>query len=134
MGGVFSSFISSLTSSITTLRFLSQETSSQMHLVRQYLKQKRVSAPVVVRVKKYIEQAIEERQNRLKESDVPALKYLSQALWMDLRYDEFSPTLRLHPLFEALQSLDIHALKALTSALIFQECSVGDIIFSPGKA
>ena len=138
---LFSSFLGGLTAAVTQLRMMSQSTDEAMQLLRRYLRQKRVRSIVGVRIQKYVEQALLDRKNRMKEKDCPILSLLSRPLRMDLKLEEFGPSIQRHPFFEAWNSVDHHALRQLCSApaggavqaVTAMQLSMGDILFSPGS-
>jgi hypothetical protein len=89
----FSSFVSSITQIMTTLRNMSGEESRQFWLLRRFLKQRNVGKDLSMRVIKYLEYAYAAQKNRVDEGSVKILGLLSGPLRQDLQYELFAPRL-----------------------------------------
>merc|ERR1719433_388980 len=116
---VFSSFVSSITSAMTSLR----ELSSQMYMTKEFSKMKwyfrdnSIPTELSVRINKYLTHALSERKNRIKPEDVELLSWLSEPLLMELKAAVVGPVLRLHPFFANFESTSKRAfMMACTSA------------------
>eukprot|EP00747_Dinoflagellata_sp_TGD_P167123 gnl/TRDRNA2_/TRDRNA2_191035_c0_seq1.p1 gnl/TRDRNA2_/TRDRNA2_191035_c0~~gnl/TRDRNA2_/TRDRNA2_191035_c0_seq1.p1 ORF type:complete len:875 (-),score=119.38 gnl/TRDRNA2_/TRDRNA2_191035_c0_seq1:67-2691(-) len=100
---MFSSFLGSMTSSMTRLRIASTAKTQQEELVRKYLKQNKVTLDLGNRITSYLKQTQRKRpQIRVHEDGVAAFKDLPLPLRRQLRCEVYMPTMCLHPFFHHL--------------------------------
>jgi len=127
---VFSSFLSSITSSMTQLRQLGWTYQKNLSVLRKFLHTNKVSNGLSVRVIKYVEHRLSVRKAEMRESDVPLLGTLSSQLVMELQQELRAPILRGHPFFKLYADVCPDAMrevcyKAITSGSFLR----GDNLF-----
>ncbi|CAJ1377807.1 unnamed protein product [Effrenium voratum] len=81
----FSSFVSSITASMTRLRSLQGNELSEAFLLRRFLKENRISADLQSRVVRYIDMATEVNRKKIDKSRVQSLNMLSGPLRVELQ-------------------------------------------------
>jgi len=133
---VFSSFVSSITSAMTSLR----ELSSQMFMTKEfsklkwYLRDNDVTGELAVRIKKYLSHALSERKHRVKPADVELLSWLSEPLMMEMKSVIFGRVLLRHGFFKHYTLCSKRALDQLCSRGAVQIfVSNEDMLFSSGE-
>merc|ERR1719163_1778554 len=83
---LFSSFISSITASMTQLRNLEGDKSKQFWLLRRYLRQNGINTNLSWRILRYVEFACGEQKNLVPESKIWVLQLLTHQLRHELNY------------------------------------------------
>jgi len=133
---VFSSFVSSITSAMTSLR----ELSSQMYMTKEfsklkwYLRDNSVPSELAVRINKYLVHAMSEKKHRIKPKEVELLEWLSEPLAMELKAAVVGPVLRVHHFFSSYESVGNRALVVVcTTATTQNFVSIGDVLFTTGE-
>lgn len=94
----FSSFVSSLTSSMTHLRHLRNNETRQFWLLRRYLKDATIPPNLAYRIHRYLDHAYQRHQQRVQASDVKILDMLSERLRAELDHEAYVDHLNQHPL------------------------------------
>mmetsp|Transcript_48812 Transcript_48812/g.128722 ORF Transcript_48812/g.128722 Transcript_48812/m.128722 type:complete len:956 (+) Transcript_48812:190-3057(+) len=98
----FSSFVSTITSSVTHLQHINARKLHNQVLLRRYLSERRISAGLVLRVCHY-SQVYQRSQGGMErktgEDKVEALKILPASMRQEIRWEAFSPSILAHPLF-----------------------------------
>jgi CRP-like cAMP-binding protein len=131
---VFSSFVSSITTSMTQLRNLSNMFDRNVSLLRRYLKYRQIPHDLSMRVLRYVEHQLSLRKQEIQENDVALLRLLSKPLQMELVQRTFEPTLCQHPFYRCFADTDPHAMKhACNSAVACLLLSAGDTLFTDGS-
>mmetsp|Transcript_73147 Transcript_73147/g.169636 ORF Transcript_73147/g.169636 Transcript_73147/m.169636 type:complete len:713 (+) Transcript_73147:91-2229(+) len=126
---IFSSFLSSITASITALRQLDARHEGQFWLLRKYLRQNHITPDLGARVTRYLQLAVSRQRLRVQEQQVDLLALLSEPLRMSLRKELFKQHCT-HPFFEEIFTHGAVAMSKLCVAALDQELfSKGDVLF-----
>mmetsp|Transcript_134855 Transcript_134855/g.349460 ORF Transcript_134855/g.349460 Transcript_134855/m.349460 type:complete len:414 (+) Transcript_134855:359-1600(+) len=127
---VFSSFVSSITASMTQLRNMTAIFDKNLSILRRYLRAHQISSPLSIRILRYTEYKLTMRKQEIQECDVNLLRILSLPLRMDLVHETLAPVLVRHPFFDRLAFVCPPAMRELcNTAVKKQHYSLGDIIF-----
>jgi len=102
---LFSSFISSITASMTQLRTLDGGLSRQFWLLRRYLRQNGIANELSWRINRYVEYHSSTSKGMIPESKIWVLTNLSHQLRQELTYSVSFCAVNLHPLFEVTNSM-----------------------------
>eukprot|EP00746_Dinoflagellata_sp_MGD_P001136 gnl/MRDRNA2_/MRDRNA2_102110_c0_seq1.p1 gnl/MRDRNA2_/MRDRNA2_102110_c0~~gnl/MRDRNA2_/MRDRNA2_102110_c0_seq1.p1 ORF type:complete len:838 (-),score=130.33 gnl/MRDRNA2_/MRDRNA2_102110_c0_seq1:534-2873(-) len=130
----FSSFISSITAAMTQLRKLNHSSAQQFSLLRRFLRQQDLPSDLSIRIKRYLEKRVAEKQHRLREKDVGILSLLSPPLQKELKEHKNKARLCVHPFFEHYSAIAPEAVRHIChSALHTISLSEGDTLFSVGS-
>lgn len=130
---LFSSFISSITASMTQLRNMQEDQSKQFWLLRRYLRQRGIDKQLNFRILRYVEYAIKEKTVLVSEAKVWSLALLSQQLREELQYEVSFKCLVSHPFFERARAISsISTFKLAEQALSVQMLASKDTLFNPG--
>jgi hypothetical protein len=95
-----SSFIGSISASVTQLRNMSADESKSMWVLRRYLKQKRLSKSLTHRVIAYTEFQQDKKRNIIAPGQVKLLGMLSEQLTFEMALELSSKFIADHPLFQ----------------------------------
>lgn len=106
----FSSFVSSITGAMTYLRQLNARQSEQDAAIRKYFSQNKISQKLASQVWHFRRRNKMGAKKIIKESDLPALKYLPERLRERLRMEVYTPILQNHPLLNKYSDLCPQAL------------------------
>lgn len=101
---VFSSFVGSITNSITKIRALKGDSAKQLWLLRRFLREHHVTPNLSSRIQKFLNHKISSEAGRLSIKDVGMLRQLSAPLSDELTYDLHSKYICIHPFFGTLNS------------------------------
>jgi hypothetical protein len=118
---LFSSFVSSITSSMTRLQDLASNDSMQLWLLRRYLKQNSVPRPLGWRILRYVEHAMTEQRGRVRASKIDILRLLTTPLQLELTYAVNFHCLKAHSLFGTLNILSHDTVIKLTSKALWEQ-------------
>lgn len=130
---VFSTFVSSLTSSMTRLQTMRSERDRQFEMLRRFLRDMEVSHFLAVRVQRYLEHFVSVKRKRIEMKDVALLEMLSGPLRMDLDMEIFSPALSSHSFFQHYCTQDGGAMRRICSAALSRNfLCAGDSLFNSG--
>eukprot|EP00440_Ansanella_granifera_P067050 gb/GFBE01072714.1/.p1 GENE.gb/GFBE01072714.1/~~gb/GFBE01072714.1/.p1 ORF type:complete len:867 (+),score=202.97 gb/GFBE01072714.1/:1-2601(+) len=126
----FSSFLASISASMTALRTMNQESNKQFWLLRRFLKQQMVALPVSSRILKYLEYACAKQEDRIVPADVKLLSRLSTGLKDELHYELTYVKMAKHPLFRTMV-IEMEIFMVQTCALATKEITLasGDVLF-----
>mmetsp|Transcript_2953 Transcript_2953/g.7524 ORF Transcript_2953/g.7524 Transcript_2953/m.7524 type:complete len:777 (+) Transcript_2953:113-2443(+) len=129
---IFSSFLSSITASMTQIQQLGSEIPQKMSQLRRYMIAKNIPQGLKIRVLRYVVHKLEAEKLQIPEQDVDLLAWLSEPLLRELKQHINQPYLSKHPLFNRVASRkDGDALQQLcNSALTVVPLSKGDSLFS----
>eukprot|EP00927_Polykrikos_kofoidii_P083482 TRINITY_DN8555_c0_g1_i2.p1 TRINITY_DN8555_c0_g1~~TRINITY_DN8555_c0_g1_i2.p1 ORF type:complete len:966 (-),score=151.81 TRINITY_DN8555_c0_g1_i2:44-2941(-) len=131
---LFSSFVSSLTASITQLRTMSSDKEKQFWLLRRYLRQRGIGNSLCFRVLRYLEFAVQEQKDLVPESRVWVLGWLSSQLHQELLYEVSFKCMMMHPLFDYICQQARSTMHQLAStALSQQSFAKGEALFMHGS-
>jgi len=132
---LFSSFISSITASMTQLRNMSEDKSKQFWLLRRYLRQRGIDKQLTFRILRYVEYAIKEKTVQVSESKVWSLSLLSHRLREELQYEVSFKCLMSHPFFEKAREVSsMSTFQLAEQALSVEMLATADTLFNPGTA
>jgi len=127
---VFSSFVSSITSSMARLRNLKAWEHTQGFLLRKFLKENQISRDLSARVTRYIDLVMERHQKRTDAKKVEFLNVLSGPLHLELQRELIEPQLIVHPWFVHYASTSSGAMNQLCfSGTTQMGYSKGDVLF-----
>mmetsp|Transcript_42725 Transcript_42725/g.110471 ORF Transcript_42725/g.110471 Transcript_42725/m.110471 type:complete len:768 (+) Transcript_42725:3-2306(+) len=99
----FSSFVSSITSTIQQLRTYNGESALQEHNLRQFLLHNAVSADLCMRIWDYVRSSsIAAKRSRIQEKDAKLLMELPHGLLSETRAEVYAPVIIAHPMFQYL--------------------------------
>lgn len=130
---IFSSFVSSITTAMTRLKHLSSNADKQLSVLRRYLRQRKVSSALSVRVQKYCEFMLMTKQQQIQEKDVAALKVLSLPLQERLALETHEPILTQHLFFRRWCVKHRTAFQMICHNVLSQMyLSISDCLFSAG--
>mmetsp|Transcript_36652 Transcript_36652/g.85928 ORF Transcript_36652/g.85928 Transcript_36652/m.85928 type:complete len:915 (+) Transcript_36652:28-2772(+) len=128
---VFSSFLSSITASMTQLRNLTNAFDQKFSLLRRYLKHQTVPARLSIRILRCVQHKLSNEKREVRESDVTLLTVLSKNLQRELMQFINQPKLMRHPLFCTLAKVDKQAVQDLChTALAVINLTAGDYLFN----
>jgi len=116
----FSSFVSSITSSLTQLRNLNTEKHQEELLIKQYFNENRVSVDLGKCVMDWLHANRRRRIFRVHEADLPTFQDLPERLKFQLHLEVFEPILTVHPFFETFQEMDSRGLHKICHRAISQ--------------
>lgn len=126
--------VSSLTSSMTRIQFLTGQRTAQLAALRRYLADHNIPRKLMVRVQRNAQHALAELQRNVPESEVELLKFISEPLRVELHYEEHNPILALHPLFNFYKDANSSAMrKVCHEACKSISYSDGDVLFTAGE-
>mmetsp|Transcript_43286 Transcript_43286/g.125125 ORF Transcript_43286/g.125125 Transcript_43286/m.125125 type:complete len:767 (-) Transcript_43286:168-2468(-) len=94
-----SSFLSSITASMTQLRRINEAQSRQYELARKYITDHKVQLELGNRVLGFVRRLLNQSKRHVHESDVPAFANMPESLKIELHAEVYLPTLLPHPLF-----------------------------------
>lgn len=128
---LFSSFISSITGSMSQLRNMKADKSKQFWLLRRYLKQQKVPRDLCFRVLRYIEYAMNNVDDRVPEGRINILNSLTEQLRNELKFFTHFRDLVSHPLFGHIRRVSEAILNRMSGRVLREtELAAGDKLFS----
>lgn len=95
----FSSFVSSITGAMTHLRNVNAKQAEQEASIRRYFGINKISKDLASQVWQFRRLNKASSKKRMKEAEIPALKFLPRHVREQLRFEVYSPILQWHPLF-----------------------------------
>jgi len=131
----FSSFVGSISTSMTALRNMNADVNKQFWMLRRYLKQQKVTRLVGRRILKYLEYVVERKQGKVQPGTIGILAMLSEQLREELTYEMTYPKAADQPFFQyftAFPLMSIVVRKICSSALKNKVIARGDHLFYPG--
>jgi len=131
----FGSIVGSVTSSMTLLRKLKEDSVKQFWMLRRYMKQNGISHSLNERIVKFLEHCQEIRSNQVDEKSVMILSGLSVALRCELFDEMHRPHLQLHPLMAYIGHRDhmpFVMYRLCSECVRVFSCAMDDVIFSHG--
>jgi hypothetical protein len=134
----FSSFVSTITSSVTHLQHINARRLHNQVLLRRYLSERRISAALVLRVCHYSQ--IYQRsqggmERKTSEDKVEALKILPSSMRQEIRWEAHSPAVLAHPFFFQYNVASPSACKEVCAQAISEvSLVVGQELFTQTKA
>jgi len=133
---LFSSMLSSITTSMINLRKKSEEKRKQMALVRRYITDKQVTLDLGNSISAFLRQhgyGCNQRQP-LHEDQIAAFKILPESLRTQMRCEVFTPVLERHPLFSVLVAQDSVSMASVCVMSVAEQATgVGEEVFATGN-
>eukprot|EP00747_Dinoflagellata_sp_TGD_P210100 gnl/TRDRNA2_/TRDRNA2_83425_c1_seq1.p1 gnl/TRDRNA2_/TRDRNA2_83425_c1~~gnl/TRDRNA2_/TRDRNA2_83425_c1_seq1.p1 ORF type:complete len:563 (+),score=78.66 gnl/TRDRNA2_/TRDRNA2_83425_c1_seq1:2-1690(+) len=130
---IFSSFVSSITATMTRLKGMAAKNATAFWLLRKYFRQHGVSRDLCVRVNRYISVVVESKKNKMQYKDVELLVYLSKPLRDELFTELIQPKVVVHPFLLRLSEKNAIVMQQICcTATKEMLISHGDLLFSPG--
>eukprot|EP00928_Gymnodinium_smaydae_P017849 TRINITY_DN16813_c0_g1_i1.p1 TRINITY_DN16813_c0_g1~~TRINITY_DN16813_c0_g1_i1.p1 ORF type:complete len:787 (-),score=139.73 TRINITY_DN16813_c0_g1_i1:17-2377(-) len=131
---IFSSFVSSITASMTQLRALKGEASTEIWQLRRFLRQYDVSSDLSFRVLRFAEYR-SKRKKLVPEFNIAAIKSLSDQLRNELRYSISFSCVQAHPLFIMVRRVShLPMSQILANALHERTLAAQDVLFFAGAS
>jgi len=129
-----SSFIGSVTASMTAIRKIKGEKQKKFWLLRQYLKQRKVSDELRKRIIKYVEHAVDAKSSQLVEGNVVLLGFLSYQLRNQLSYEVNAAPLLVHKFFAYMERQMRTVLHDMChTAIKSREVAEHEVVFENGE-
>jgi len=129
------SFVSRLTSSMTRLEIISGRDSTQVSVMRRYLRQNNISRELTIRVQRNAQHAILEQQRFMPEDKVELLQLVSEPLRSDIHCELYRPVLEVHPFFQKWAQEHHEVVRNICHrGLSVMTLSLGDVLFTEGEA
>jgi len=133
---MFSSFISSMTQTMTELGRASGEHLRQDTLVQQYVNEHELSSELVSSILSFnrTRRRMQGVKKRLKQQDVATLSALPDRVLMQLHNEVYMPIIVAHPLFRKIENVDMVFVNAICHRVL-SEMSVmnGELVFHLGQ-
>ncbi|CAE7591559.1 Kcnh1 [Symbiodinium pilosum] len=130
---IFSTFISAITNAMNQLRNLNSERNEQASLLRRYMQQNSVSAPLKARVLQSVK-ALSQTRSRVHEADVSVLRLLPLSLRHDLSQEVYAPHLGVHPFFYVCNvCFSMQSRKIYSTALTEKSLSTSQELITSGE-
>lgn len=131
----FSSFVSSVTSSMTRLRMMNMDRAKEKEDIRRYIIDHRMTLGVGNRINLFLRKQDSKLHARVHEEDVALFKYLPEALRVDMHREVFLPVLIPHPFFHHYHEfLDDASLATICHTAMYERAlGRGEYVFSWGE-
>merc|ERR1712045_933744 len=130
----FSSFLSSIASGMTRLRMLRSERLSKSYMLKNFLREKRISKNLSTRIIRHVDLAQKAEGSSVPVEKVTLLSYLTSAMHVELQKELVAPWLSSHPFFYKYMKLSDAAVHALCTVALKQlRYAKDDIIFQQGS-
>lgn len=130
---LFSSFISSITNSMTQLRSMDDDKSKQFWLLRRYLRNHNIQANLAFRILRHVEFTCNEHRELIPEDKIWVLGLLSEQLRNELHFSVSYSCMSTHPLFDIVQDMSRMTMVRLCStSLSIHRLAGTDVLFIPG--
>jgi len=128
---LFSSFVSSITASMTQLRNMQEDKSKQFWLLRRYLLQKKVPQELNFKVLRYTEYATSRSGEAIPEHRITILNVLTKQLQSELRFVTHFGCVRQHGFFRLVCVMNESILHLMSSgkALVLKALASQDPLF-----
>jgi len=131
----FSSFVSNITNSMTSLRNLSSEDAKQLWLIRRFLQQHKIQRSLSFRIINYLEFTCQAKKNRVQERDVQLLGNLSEPLRDELQYELKASCMSAHPFFcHMCTRMTVLMHRICRNAIRLHNFAAGDVLFDAGES
>ncbi|CAK9002927.1 unnamed protein product [Durusdinium trenchii] len=128
---LFSSFVSSITASMTQLRNMQEDKSKQFWLLRRYLLQKKVPQDLTFKVLRYTEYATSRSGEAIPEHRITILSLLTKQLQSELRFVTHFGCVKLHGFFKLVCTMNESLLHMMSTgkALVSKALASQDPLF-----
>lgn len=128
---LFSSFVSSITASMTQLRNMQEDRSKQFWLLRRYLLQKKVPQELNFKVLRYTEYATSRSGEAIPEHRITILNVLTKQLQSELRFVTHFGCVKQHGFFKLVSVMNESVLHMMSGgkALHFKALAAQDPLF-----
>jgi hypothetical protein len=130
---IFSSFLSSITATITALRQLDARSEGQFWLLRRYLRENHVPLLLAGSINRYLALAVRRQRLKVQAGQIEILQLLSHPLHSRLQKELFTASCH-HPFFAAFNLRSGIAMSRMCCQAVRQEhYSQGDIVFNEAE-
>jgi len=127
-------FIATITTSMTRIQNISSQKSMQLSLLRRYLRDRKVSTKLALRVRRNALSAIAEQERHTPEGEIRLLAFVSEPLRMDLHFEIHRRILSVHAFFQSYCDIDHGAMRRVCHhAVSTLTLHTGDVLFSEGE-
>mmetsp|Transcript_113051 Transcript_113051/g.292319 ORF Transcript_113051/g.292319 Transcript_113051/m.292319 type:complete len:789 (+) Transcript_113051:134-2500(+) len=132
---VTAGFVSRITASLTRLQILAGRKERELLLLRQFLRNCKVSPNLAMRVMRSARFALDLQEKSTQEQDVQILRVISEPLRVEIHYELHMPIIITHPFFHQYHLAMPAAMRQMCHlAATTQSLHAGDILFSAGEA
>jgi len=131
----FSSFVGSISTSMTALRNMNADTAKQFWMLRRYLKQQGIPKKISRRILKYLEYIVERKQGKVQHQSIKILGLLSEQLREELLCELTRPHLQGYQLFKYMNyfpHMEVTFRRLCTFAFKNSLIATGDVLFYTG--
>eukprot|EP00929_Paragymnodinium_shiwhaense_P039709 TRINITY_DN2082_c0_g1_i2.p1 TRINITY_DN2082_c0_g1~~TRINITY_DN2082_c0_g1_i2.p1 ORF type:complete len:972 (-),score=118.86 TRINITY_DN2082_c0_g1_i2:182-3097(-) len=130
----FSSFLGTITATMTQMRQLHNASTKQQHALREYFKERSVSADLAQSIWKFLrENHFNHKTKSSVQADIPLLKLLPPNLNCRLHEELYRPYITRCPFFLHYMAIDADALRSICDTCVSEQSYVtGDTLFSEG--
>jgi len=129
----FSSFVSSITNTMTHIRNINAQKGKEEASIRKFFNQYNISSELASRVWFVLQRNRMLMDCRLKVSDVPALQCLPVTLLDDIRAEAYSPQVALHPIFHVYAAVDTECMRNVCCGAVAERTvAVGEELYGKG--
>eukprot|EP00929_Paragymnodinium_shiwhaense_P039708 TRINITY_DN2082_c0_g1_i1.p1 TRINITY_DN2082_c0_g1~~TRINITY_DN2082_c0_g1_i1.p1 ORF type:complete len:1002 (-),score=157.94 TRINITY_DN2082_c0_g1_i1:188-3193(-) len=130
----FSSFLGTITATMTQMRQLHNASTKQQHALRAYFKERSVSADLAQSIWKFLrENHFNHKTKSSVKADIPLLKLLPPNLNCRLHEELYRPYITRCPFFLHYMAIDPESLRDICDTCVSEHCYVtGDQVFGEG--
>mmetsp|Transcript_13234 Transcript_13234/g.30162 ORF Transcript_13234/g.30162 Transcript_13234/m.30162 type:complete len:735 (+) Transcript_13234:70-2274(+) len=129
----FSAFTAILTNKMMSLRDSGSEQTTQLSLMRRYLRQNNVPNHLVFRILRYSEYAVEHQQCTIHEQSLAILALLSDGLRSELSYHIYFSCILKHPLLQEAHDMSELLIQGLVGTVLTRKSVArADVLFEDG--
>lgn len=126
--------VSIITTSMTRLQIITSRDSGQLSVLRRYLRENGISNSLALRVQRNAHFMIQETQKVVTEDRVELFKHISTPLRIDIHYEIYAPSMKIHPFFKFYSGMNAPAMRQLCNTSISRmTLSRGDVLFTTGE-
>jgi hypothetical protein len=127
-------FLSTLTSNMTQLYFLTRDQSQQLGSMNRYLRQNAVSKALSLRVVRNAQCALQMRKKQMPETEAGIEDLVSLPLRTELHFEMYNPQLLPHIFFDMFIKDNAHVVRKIChSAMSTTFNALGDVVFHFGE-
>eukprot|EP00928_Gymnodinium_smaydae_P063180 TRINITY_DN46847_c0_g1_i1.p1 TRINITY_DN46847_c0_g1~~TRINITY_DN46847_c0_g1_i1.p1 ORF type:complete len:728 (-),score=49.50 TRINITY_DN46847_c0_g1_i1:246-2429(-) len=131
----FAYIIGSISTSLTKIRGMHEDTANQFWLLRKYLRQNKVPRTLGLRIQRYLEYAWAAQESHVSKKGAKIFALLSEQLNSELECASLQPIVKVHPLFELLFDVAPATMRRLCTNVVFRKAvAYSDDLFYPGEA
>lgn len=127
---IFSSFVSSMTSAMTSLRQITSGSSKQTWILRKYLRENAVPLSLRYRILRFVDHEQTQQEDAIPESRVTLLTMLSEQLRVELRVSTTMAPITVHPVFAQIHDHAAFTIQHIVrQAVTIKNLAMGDTCF-----